>query len=136
MSNLENKSEIFSNAAKLLHEKNYYSAVAHGAYYSCYQLFKHIWLHTMGKTENELENEVKKSKEKSHGYLINKTVSFIANSGRKDCQNHARDIGNKIPQLKKLRVDADYTDDVFDSLKSSKSINLSNDIIPFFKKYC
>jgi len=70
MSNLQNKSEIFFEAAKLLHEKNYYPAVAHSAYYSCYQLFRHFWLYSMNKTESELNYEVGNTSDRSHEYLI------------------------------------------------------------------
>jgi hypothetical protein len=49
MSNLQNKSDILKEVAVMLHNKNMYPAVAHSAYYSCYQLLKHIWLYRMGK---------------------------------------------------------------------------------------
>jgi hypothetical protein len=135
MSHLQNKSEMLSDAAKLLHDKTYYSAVAHSAYYSCYQLLKHIWLYSMGKTENELGTGISTARIGSHEYLINQTVHYIENSKKKDCINHARIIGNTITQLKKMRTNADYSDTLFDSSKSSISISLSDDIIPILKKY-
>ncbi|MDR1343155.1 MAG: hypothetical protein LBK18_07890 [Prevotellaceae bacterium] len=49
MGHLQRKSETSGKAAALLHENKLYSAVAHSAYYSCYQLMMHIWLHGMEK---------------------------------------------------------------------------------------
>ena len=135
MSNLRNKSEILRDAAKLLHERSLYPAVAHGSYYSCYQLLKHIWLYSMNKTEAELVLGENNSRQGSHEYLINQTVYYIEKSGKTDCKIHARDVQNKIAQLKKLRISADYSDTAFDFSKSSNSISLSNDIIPVLKKY-
>jgi vacuolar-type H+-ATPase catalytic subunit A/Vma1 len=136
MSHLKNKSEMLSAAAKLLHENAYYPAVAHSAYYSCYQLLKHIWLYSMGKTELELERRTGSSMRiGSHDFLINQAISYIGKSGKKDCTIHARDVGSKIVQLKKFRTNADYTDTLFDSSKSSQSLSLSNEILPILKKY-
>ena len=112
-----------------------FPAVAHGSYYSCYQLLKHIWLYSMGKTESQLNTEERISNKSSHEYLINQTIVHIENSGKKDCDVHARDFRNMMPQLKRLRVEADYYDTEFDYVKSSNSIRLSDDIIPVLKKY-
>jgi hypothetical protein len=135
MSNLQNKSDIFTEAAKLLHDKCWYPAVAHGAYYGCYQLLKHIWLHSMGKTQQELESQSSITRIGSHEFLINTVESYIRKSGKKNCLSHFRDLNSKIWQLKKLRTSADYDDILFDSSKSSNSISLSADIIPILKKY-
>jgi len=126
MSALQNKSGIMSDAAQLLHDKNLYPAVAHGAYYSCFQLMKHIWLHTMGKTEDELT-----SRNDSHAFLINEVGNYIKRSGKHD----GNKFNNKIVQLKRLRVKADYKDMLFDYTDSSNSLSLSNDIIPILKQY-
>jgi len=131
MSHLQNKSEILVEVAKLLHDKTYYPAVAHSAYYSCFQLLKHIWLHKMSKTEQELISKNRNSKEGSHEVLINEICSFIKASSPSDCRN----INSKITQLKRLRVNADYDDSVFDSKKSANSLLLSKEIIPILKKY-
>jgi uncharacterized protein (UPF0332 family) len=86
---LQNKSDILSDAAKLLYDKNLYPAVAHGAYYSCFQLMKHIWLHTMGKTEDELT-----SRKDSHAFLINEVGNCIKRYGKHD----GNTFNNKIVQ--------------------------------------
>ena len=65
MSNLQNKAEINIDSAKILHDRGNYPSVAHCSYYACYQLIKHIWLHKLGKSENELEALCKEKKEKA-----------------------------------------------------------------------
>ena len=136
MSNLSNKSEHNVEAAKMLNDKGLCSAVAHCAYYACYQKIKHIWLHKQGKTELELEI-LGKSKPRmgSHEVLINEIGSFIKNSGSKNYIVDSRVYNNNILQLKRLRTKADYEDTVFDYSNSSKSISLSNEIIPVLNKY-
>jgi len=136
MSNLSNKSEINIDAAKLLNDKNLYSAVAHCAYYACYQKIKHIWLHKQGKTEQELKNlGSTKPRMGSHEVLINEIGSFIKNSRSKNFIEDSRIYNNNILQLKRLRTKADYEDTVFDFTNSSKSLSLSNEIIPVLNKY-
>lgn len=135
MSNLQNKSEIVKDAAKLLHNKNYYPAVAHGAYYCCYQLLKHIWLYDMKRTQQELDTQCSLCHIGSHEFLINKIGNHIKHSAQKTAISDFRDFNNKILQLKKLRLDADYSDALFDSTKSSKSLSLSNDVVSILIKY-
>jgi uncharacterized protein (UPF0332 family) len=135
MSHIQNKSEILSEAAKLLHDKTYYPAVDHSAYYSCYQLSKHIWLHKMQKTQQQLDALCSSENTGSHEILINEIRNYIKNSGKIDCNKHMSDYYRQIGQLKKLRVKADYSDDIFDFTSSSNAINLSAAIIPILKKY-
>ena len=136
MSNLSKKSEINIDAAKFLTDKNLYPAVAHCAYYACYQKIKHIWLHKQGKTEFELET-LGRSKPRmgSHEVLINEIGTFIKNSDSKNIINDFRVYNNNILQLKRLRTKADYEDTVFDYTNSSKSLSLSNEIIPVLNRY-
>ena len=142
MSYLQNKSEILNDAAKLLHDKTYYPAVAHSAYYCCYQLLKHIWLYSLRKTDSDFTQELIQHKTQtgdknigSHEFLINQITIYIKNSNKKDCRKHSFDFNNNIVQLKKLRRIADYEDSLFDSSKSSSALSLSTDIIPILKKY-
>lgn len=136
MSNLSNKSEINVDAAKLLNDKNLYSAVAHCAYYACYQKLKHIWLYQLHKTEQELENLGRtNTRMGSHEILINEIGTFIKDSGSKNFIDDFRVYNSNILQLKRLRTKADYEDTVFDYSNSSKSISLSNVIIPVLNKY-
>jgi hypothetical protein len=135
MSQLQNKSEILEDAAKLLHNNYLYCAVAHSAYYSCYQLSKHIWKYKMRKTWEELDTMCSVGRIGSHEVLINEIGKHIKNSGRRDCFNQGRDFKTKISQLKSLRVRADYDDASFDSSNSQIARDLSNSIILILKQY-
>ena len=136
MSDLLNKSDINIEASKLLDEKNLYSSVAHCAYYACYQRLKHIWLYKFHKSEDELDALGRtKPHSGSHEILINQIVLWIQESSKVNKSDDYRVLNSTILQLKRLRIKADYEDSIFDSSKSRKAIELSNDIIPILKKY-
>ena len=118
-------------AAKLLHDNNYYNAVAHAAYYSCYQMLMCIWLYSMGKSQDDLTANTSQSTMGSHEYLLNEVYIHIAASSRED----ARIIKNDMPQLKRLRTDADYKDTIFDSDRSRQSMELSSKLLSILKRY-
>jgi uncharacterized protein (UPF0332 family) len=130
MSHLTKKSAILIEAAELLHKNGLYPAVAHGAYYSCYQLMMHIWLYSMRKTEREL-----KRLRASHEFLIGSVGEFMLKSKEADSIAHFHVFYTRIWALKKLRTNADYSDTSFDKDNSDTSLSLSLDIIPILKKY-
>jgi hypothetical protein len=146
MSHLQNKSEMLREVAALLHSKSYYPAVAHSAYYSCFQLLKHIWLYSMKKNEAQLRQELRQYNQHaratgareigSHEFLINKISKHIikASTGKAPRYDFHK-ISGKIIQLKRLRTSADYDDTLFDGASSAESLSLSNDIVTILKKY-
>lgn len=129
MEHLKNKSEINLSAAELLHEKSYYPSVVHCAYYSCFQLMKHTWLNSMGKSEQDLKVLNNSFNKGSHEVLINQIKSFIQSKSQND-----RDFNRDILQLKRLRVNADYNDFSIDFTKSNQSISLSKSTLSILKK--
>lgn len=137
MSELENKSEINYHSAKILHDKAHYPSVAHCSYYSCYQLFRHIWFHKMSKTDSDLKYIIDQSKNKraerkgSHDILINEIQLYIKGNNSSDF----RVINSNIMQLKRLRSTADYDDKAFLYSESLKSIELSDNLRPVLKRY-
>ncbi len=137
MSELVNKSEINYYSAALLHDKAHYPSVAHCSYYSCYQLFRHIWFYSMGKTDSDLKFIIDHSKNKraerkgSHDILINEIQLYIKGNNSSDF----RVINSNILQLKRLRSSADYDDKAFLYSESLKSIQLSDILRPVLKKY-
>lgn len=136
MSNYTNKSEIYLEVANLAEDKNYYPAVAHCAYYSCFHLMQHIWIYKMGKTNNQLEVECSSNKTGKHNILIKEIGKFIkGNPNNRNAQNDFQLFNSKIIQLKKLRENADYKDDSFDIKKSQMSRILASELIPILKKY-
>ncbi|MDD4579020.1 MAG: hypothetical protein PHS75_10790 [Anaerolineaceae bacterium] len=133
---MTNKSEISIASAKILYGKGCCSSVAHCAYFACYQKSKHIWLHKMGKTEQELKNLCDQKKhEGSHEVLINEISKFIKSSQRNNAISDFRTYNSNILQLKKLRKIADYDDTIFDHPRSNDSIRLSEETIPVLNKY-
>lgn len=124
MSKLENKSEMFESYAKEFHDGTKYLAVGHCSYYACFQRVCHICYYVLGKKKDEIESACSQSNQGSHSYMLN---LVFRRSGD-------RNLRNLLPQLKKLRESADYEDANFDSEKSSKSIELMNEILPILKK--
>ena len=96
---------------------------------------QHIWYHKMGKTETDLDQERKTANTGIHNVLINKIGQYIKNSStNRNAYRDFQDFNSKITQLKRLRVNADYKDEVFDISKSNKSIALAKDILPILKR--
>lgn len=130
---LRNKSDMLIAAADLLHDKCYYPAVAHAAYYSCYQLLLHIWLHSMNKSQDELDTKTSQSQYGSHKYLLDEVLSYISNL--KQTNTDIRCLRNGIKELKRLRVEADYLDKDIDYTQSKQSIELSKKLLLILKRY-
>jgi uncharacterized protein (UPF0332 family) len=131
MSHLTDKSKTLSSAATLLHENMLYPAVAHSAYYSCYQLMMHIWLHSMKKKVWELGL----TRQGAHNALANGVAGYIKQSGKKKSVNESREFSRKILKLKKLRTNADYSDTEFGHPESERSIALSKALTVMLKNY-
>lgn len=109
----------------------YFPAVAHSAYYSCVHLMQHIWFHKMNKSRADLNS----GSTGMHNVLINQVGILIkSNPTNRNALNDFRIYNEKIGQLKKLRTNADYTEDSFDITKSRKSIDLAERLIPILKK--
>ncbi len=129
MSSLRNKSEINIGAAEHLDKKGVYPPVAHCAYYSCYQFMKHIWLHSMNKTENDLTVLTRNTKEGSHEVLINQIIKHL-----KTKNQDTRSFNTEIVSLKKLRHKSDYDNVEIGSEISGNAIKLSKSSLIVLKK--
>lgn len=131
MSVFINKSEINLQSADFLHDNNQYPAVAHCAYYSCYQYMMHIWLYKMNKTQQDLDVICNQTTAGSHVVLINEIRKFIQQIN----QNDSRDFNNYINQLKRSRHTSDYTEINIDYPSSQGIIITSKDTHKILKKY-
>ena len=129
MSSLRNKSEINITAAEHLDGESIYPPVAHCAYYSCYQFMKHIWLHSMNKTDNDLGLLTKNTKEGSHEILINQIIKYLSTKNQ-----DTRSFRTEIVSLKKLRHKSDYDNVEIGSEISSNAIKLSKSSLVVLKK--
>ena len=121
---------MLEEVANLLHDKGYYLAVAHAAYYSCFQVMKCIWLYSMGKTQEELDSNTSQARMGSHEYLLNEVVKYIDSK-----KGDTRYLRNNIPQLKELRTDADYYDTTIDYVTSKRAIDLSQEVLIILRRY-
>jgi len=84
----------------------------------------------MGRSENDLSDLTRNSKDGSHEILINKIGTHLKNISSQD----ARNFNNNIGQLKKLRRKADYENSQVDLDISSNSIFLSKATLLILKK--
>jgi len=89
---------------------------------------KHLLIFIVGKTENQLIEEQRNSNEGSHEILINNTMRHLR-SNNKDWKTFNTDIN----QLKKLRVEADYSNLSIDSEKGRKSLALSDNVLKILR---
>jgi hypothetical protein len=128
-SNLKNKSGLNRAAADVLLKSNYYPSVIHCSYYSCVQLMKHNLIFIIGKTESQLIEEQRKSNEGSHEVLINNTIIYLK-SNNKDWKT----FNTNINQLKKLRIESDYSNINIDSDKGRKSLLLTDSVLKILNK--
>lgn len=139
MTSLQKKSDIMFESAILLDNKNLYPCVAHAAYYSCYQLLKYIWLNPMSKTEDDFNKELNdynqldsnRGRLGSHDFLLKQVVEWIGSNNN----SYKRDIRNKMPQLKKLRIKGDYKDCDFCYNDSKASLELARNLRTILKNF-
>ena len=137
MAFLRAKSELNRAAADSLYKSGQHPSAVHCAYYSCVQLMKHIMIHQIGKSEQDIDNEYRQigvdGKRKFggiHEYLINVLYGVLIS---KDVD--ATTFNSNVLQLKKLRGKSDYSDTFqVDSSISSTSIRLSDIVIKELKK--
>jgi uncharacterized protein (UPF0332 family) len=125
------KSNKLVGSADLLHDSQHYHAVPHCSYYACFQLLKHICIHKLGLSENQIMGLSKESEEGSHEFTVNQAIKFIESQNSEDSR-----IDTSILLLKKLRMRADYKNVEIVSDESSKAIKLSKTIIPVLSRYC
>lgn len=86
----------------------------------------------MNKTIQTLASNTSYNRQKgTHAILINEIGKYIKSRNESDF----RIFNNKILQLKKLRTDADYTENQTNYEQSNGSISLYKDIIPVLKRY-
>lgn len=127
MSGFKNKSDLNVEAAKLLHEKNYYPAVAHTAYYACVQLMLHY--STKKGIDLAVYSKEATGGKSSHVELINQIIVLLQPSKKNV------DFNRDIQALKKLRVDADYRDVTIGYDQSKKALEKTQSVQAILKQY-
>jgi hypothetical protein len=132
MSELSNKAEINIDAAKKLLDSTHFCSSVHCSYYSCVQLMKHIIIHKIGMSEENISLEEKRSPMLgSHGLYINLTLTYLKSNVKRDDWKLFND---EIVKLKRARRDADYIDVTIDYDSSRFSYARAVDINKVLRK--
>jgi len=118
-------------AAATLRDRGLHVSVVHCAYYACVQLMKHIVIYNIGISSEDIESEVTQTRQSTHAFLINQITTLLRHE-----DGDWSLFSKKINDLKRLRNDVDYSDEVpADSAKSETSIQLSDDVINMLRQY-
>jgi hypothetical protein len=126
---LLNKSGLSFAAAEILQRNTYPASAAHCAYYSCFQMMKHLALCVLAffDSESDMNADRYQDGDGIHEYLINKINEYLLD---KKIDHHSF---SKIIQLKKLRTKADYSNKRFENGEGSSAIILAREILQFLK---
>lgn len=134
LSHLSNKSSANLQASTMLINNELYASSVHCSYYAVLQ---HMTCILNEKLKLSFELILKKSNGPgSHNYVIDTTISYLISkidsteSIIKEVEKtNIYKLKSKIRDLKLLRVESDYHNLEIDSLKSQKSLNMSQEII-------
>ncbi len=121
MSNWREKSIQNLMSADLLIGEGFYSASIHCSYYSNIQLILHL-LQKKFPSLDEFDKYQRKGFKKNkgfHNWIINDVVKNLFKINNEDF----RYVSNNIRKLKKLRIEADYKDIIFDESKANVAKN-------------
>jgi hypothetical protein len=132
MSPYKNKSDIFGLAAEKMHNQSLYPTVPPLAYYSCFLLMQHICYVEKQHSENSLRALPESAM--MHG-IHEIMINYFRNEFRK--RNNLEDCHafyNKICELRRLRIEADYKNRDIMSSQSYKAIALSAEVIHILNK--
>jgi uncharacterized protein (UPF0332 family) len=131
MSVLKAKSENSLRSAQLLIDQNQFACSVHGAYYGCVQLMKYILKTTHQLNEAAIEAEQRTysltARQQGrdagvHAYLINRFLKELRDN---NLFGRYRQTIGQLPQLKKLRTDADYTEVVTSKAEATNALALA-----------
>ncbi len=88
----------------------------------------------MGKTQRELDSACSQTRKGSHDYLFGQVTNFVIDTSKNNYKRDAMVLAQKMSQLKRLRVNADYLDVDVTSTESNQAIQLSSEIIPILNR--
>ena len=116
------KSKINIEAANHI-KKTYSNTSVHCSYYSCYQIFKHVLNHKVGKSDAEIkkQNDSKVNKLGSHEIVIELLLENIRVLDKKAHDS----LRMWIYDLKNCRHIADYSDEKIDESKGEAAYDLA-----------
>lgn len=108
MDELLTKSQLNTEAAQILFDKQLYSSACHPIYYSCLQLISYKLIRCGLTLDAQSSLSSKKYYGKSHKCLIEESRKRIKCSGHRE----EKEFKDGLYQLKELREKADYKEDV------------------------
>ena len=124
MSNFKIKSEKNLEGSKLLIKNSFYSSSVHCSYYSNIQFILHILLKDVYKTTDELDRKSKLGSNDKKGFHNWIKSEIIRELFYRDYMS-IRNFNNYFGQLKKLRINADYLNELINKETAEKGLNLS-----------
>lgn len=140
MSHYEEKSEVYFKVANIIHGQQFFPAVPHDAYYSCFLMMQHLFYIQYSEDFEVVKHELNLNDTKEGNF--NGTHEVITEYLTRKFDSVAIDIvtmrnysafKNKIGQLKKLRTKADYRNEDISKRDSENSISLAADILQLLK---
>lgn len=132
MSHYKDKSEVYFKVANIIHGQQFFPAVPHDAYYSCFLMMQHLFYVQYSEDFEAVKHEVQLNG--THEVIIEyftrrfDAVAIDIVTMRNYCA-----FKNEIGQLKKLRTKADYRNEDISKRESGNSISLAADILRLLK---
>ena len=104
-------------------QKSHSNTSVHCSYYACLQVFKHILIHKLGKSEASLkaENELKIKKLGSHELVLDTVLENL----RLNDKSLYTSLRSWIYDLRNFRVTADYADEPIVEDKGKEAYELA-----------
>ncbi|MBD0403200.1 hypothetical protein [Flammeovirga sp. EKP202] len=133
MSDWKEKSEQNQKSAGTLINNKLYSPSIHCSYYSNIQLMLHILLNDFNKSESDIDSESQtgSNEEKGfHNWLKNLITRELVT---RDFMS-VRDFNNFFGQLKSLRIQSDYKNQIIIESRAKGGLDLSKRIIDLLEE--
>lgn len=119
----------FSATNKLITEGLYNPSI-HCAYYSCVQLMYHTLEVYCKMNEVDIQNQSNDPKG-SHIWIISKITTYVATLSSRKC---ARSFSDKLHELRRARIIADYHKDFIDEQKAVEARQCSYELNKYIEK--
>lgn len=119
------------STAKELHKNDDYLCVPHCAYYACLQLVQYFWYYVKHKTDADLQD----SPAGNHNLLNGEFSSYLISLNTTEAKFDYSRFNNKINDLKRFRIKADYTENTIFKNDSERAIAYAEEVIKILNKY-
>jgi uncharacterized protein (UPF0332 family) len=130
MSKVKAKSIENFKAAHLLYNKGMHAASVHNAYYSILQISKHILHHKCYVSYSKQKKESKNGYG-SHNYIIGEIENNLTSRGEQDLFDSYDD---KMSEMKRMRVLADYEDAEITKDEAQACIDYADELLTDLKE--